>query len=308
MLPNVLVLGAAKAGTTTVHEMLSGSSSIFMSSVKEPGFFSSDRRYADGVEHYENLHFRGSEGFRLRGESTPSYLYFDKCVDRVAAHLGPSEVKFIVVLRNPLERTISAYRYAVEKGQESLPFESAIRNEARVIADPSWIARGNALKAYVSGSLYSQQLAKWFEAFVPERFLILLTEDLRSGGLQARQAISAFLDVPDISARTGEVRANTASESRLPVLHSAWRGLLASEGPIGTRLESTLMKPRVQRAMLSARPLMRRPARDEVIIGEGLRRELAATLVEDLDQLEVMLGRDLDVWKRGSASDGSPRV
>src|SRR5690348_836405 len=135
LLPDFLVIGAQRGGTTSLYQYLQVHPFIEPATTKEVHFF--DRRFHKGLawyrghfptalEKYRAEHLRG--GMFLTGEATPSYLflpYIPKRVVRVLPH-----ARFIVLLRNPVERAYSHYRHAVELGHEHLAFEEAIKNQA----------------------------------------------------------------------------------------------------------------------------------------------------------------------------------
>src|SRR5262249_34006418 len=100
-LPNLFVIGAPKAGTTFMHHALDLVPEIYMSRVKEPGFFTSSRDYRLGVDYYVEAYFSHARGFRRRGESTPWYLYSDEARTRIAGLDADESPKFIVLVRRP---------------------------------------------------------------------------------------------------------------------------------------------------------------------------------------------------------------
>ena len=112
MLPNFIIIGAEKSGTTTLAKILSDHHEIFMSIPKEPRFFS-DHNWDKGLKWYERL-FDNAIGFKAIGEASVAYTWAPESVgtpQRIYDTLG--EIKFIYIIRNPLERTISHYRHAL---------------------------------------------------------------------------------------------------------------------------------------------------------------------------------------------------
>ncbi len=138
-LPNLLIVGAAKSGTTSLHEYLKQHPDIFMSNHKEPHFLINNdigksrvHRAVIDLQSYQNLFTEGKE-LKYRGESSVMYLLFPEIsIANIKKYLG-SDVKIIIMLRNPVERAYSGYqhnrRYNVS---ENLSFEEAIeKSEAR---------------------------------------------------------------------------------------------------------------------------------------------------------------------------------
>ncbi len=127
ILPNFLIIGAAKAGTTSLYDLLKQHPQIYLSFVKEPMFFSHDDNYRRGPEWYARAFFSGAQGCLERGEASPHYLYWsEKVAPRIKMVYGQMPVKYIVILRDPVERAYSWYWNMVKEGMEDLPFETAV--------------------------------------------------------------------------------------------------------------------------------------------------------------------------------------
>lgn len=142
-LPNFLIVGAAKSGTTSLHNYLNQHPEIFMpdfndkgENVKEPQFFVKDSvqsRIHFGVwkwNEYIQL-FRKSNGYKAIGEASVFYLYYSKeAILNIKKHLG-KDVKIIIILRNPIYRAFSAYKHVSKGVKENLSFEEALESEEK---------------------------------------------------------------------------------------------------------------------------------------------------------------------------------
>src|SRR3712207_4809254 len=107
-MPNLFIVGAAKAGTTALYDYLAQHPEVFLSRVKEPMFFSREDYYARGLDWYEAEYFGGAEDYPVRAEATPHYLYWsEKVAPRIKEVYGERPVKFIASFRDPVSR---AYR------------------------------------------------------------------------------------------------------------------------------------------------------------------------------------------------------
>ena len=132
-LPNLLIVGAAKSGTTSLHNYLDQHPNIFMSDFKEPHFLINDiigsKRIHNGVlslKEYEKL-FLNTNNYTYRGESSVMYLLFaQEAIENIKKYLGEN-VKIIIMLRNPIERAYSGYQHVKRYNHmENLSFEDAI--------------------------------------------------------------------------------------------------------------------------------------------------------------------------------------
>jgi hypothetical protein len=269
--PNFFVLGAPKCGTTTLHEVLMAHPQIFMTKVKEPKFFSDDTYYNRGLDRYLRDHFRGAAGFKARGEATPFYLACERKVrDRIRRDLG-KDLRFVVILRDPVERAWSHYLNRRCNCLETESFERALELEPMRLSagKPAWTA-------YFRDGLYAHQLRVWFEAFPREHFLVLLTEDLAERpDVVARQAF-AFLDVdPDVELPPPS-RANARGTPRYP------------------RLAAALNRP--GRMMATLKRLVPYNSRQRVrkLINQWNRRPFERAPI-----LDEIIGRDLGMWRSG---------
>jgi hypothetical protein len=192
-LPNLLVIGAQKAGTTWLHDRLGRHPDIFMSQPKELGFFTGTRLQA-GLADYA-AHFAGGVGARWRGESTPGYFWTrDPAPDAWSAHypqrnpgvpgavrklLGP-DTRILLSLRHPVLRAVSAYVHHYKMGRidPAVPFDQAIRRHG--IVD---IGR------------YARHYRAWRKAF-PETLETVFLEDIAADGQAVLDHLFAWLDVP----------------------------------------------------------------------------------------------------------------
>ncbi|MDP9223270.1 MAG: sulfotransferase domain-containing protein [Actinomycetota bacterium] len=222
-LPDFLILGAQKAGTTSLYTYLSAHPNVRPGLFKEAHFF--DLRFARGERWYRAIFPLSSQLARSRaitGEASPYYLYHPLAAER-AAKVTPS-VRLIVLLRNPIERAWSHYRQEVADGREPLSFIEAIRAEPRRLdraedalraGGPADLMDNHRRYSYVGRGRYAEQLARWFAAFPREQVLVLRAEDLFHEPTRIWAQVESFLDLP--FADQPEFRAyNAQPYARLP--------------------------------------------------------------------------------------------
>jgi hypothetical protein len=178
-LPDFLILGAQRAGTSALYSYLRRHPEIGGPPWKEVNFF--DIRYERGPSWYRG-HFPIRRP-RLVGEASPSYLFHPYAPERVASLLPGARV--IALVRNPVDRALSHYHHEVDLGREPLSFEEALaheeermRGEWERLADPSYFSHAWWNHTYFSRGLYAEQLERWFAALPPERVLVLVSEEL----------------------------------------------------------------------------------------------------------------------------------
>ncbi len=190
-LPDFLVIGAQKAGTTALYAYLRWHPGIGGPSWKEVSFF--DRHYRRGEAWYRG-HFpnalRGwiaerSNGRPLVvGEASPSYMFHPLAPQRV--HDLVPDVRLIALLRNPADRAYSHYQHEVALGREPLSFEQALDAEEerlrgeveRMTDDSSYFSHEWWDHTYLARGRYAEQLERWFAVFPREQLLVVPSADL----------------------------------------------------------------------------------------------------------------------------------
>ena len=195
-LPDFLVIGAQKAGTTALYAYLRWHPQITGPFWKEISFF--DRHWWRGEAWYRGqLPLRG-EG-KLVGEASPSYVFHPLGPERV--HSLVPNVRLIVLVREPAERAYSHYQHEVALGREPLSFEDALEAECerldgeveRLQADPRAFSRAWWDHAYVERGLYADQLERWFGAFPREQVLVLTTDELGARPAETYATVLEFV-------------------------------------------------------------------------------------------------------------------
>lgn len=192
MLPNYLIIGAQKAGTTFLHETLCTHPLVVAPKVKEVHYF--DFHPQRGLRWYRRRFPVGGVGALLRarrcrcrlrrGEATPYYLFHPLAAGRIA-HALPG-VKLIAVLRNPIHRAYSHYQHNVRRGREPLSFADAVAAEPERLAgeeerlrnEPGYRSYAHQHYSYVARGEYARQLAFYLDRFPRESLLVLKAEDL----------------------------------------------------------------------------------------------------------------------------------
>ena len=268
MLPNFLVIGAPRSGTTWIELNLRQHSDVFFPERKELHFFDRDENYARGMPYYEAF-FENTGTVRAVGEGTPDYLHIPKAAARIKEHLP--EAKLIVSLRNPVERVYSRYWNARGKYEENanLSFEQKLSDK------PAFIAEG----------LYFQHLSRYLDLFDRSQLLILLFDDLKADSLAFLRQIYEFLDLdPDCqSVLLNQKIGTSASQKR-----NARSKLLFYLRKASRRMGLYRMADTIDRANRVPLPKMRPETR------EWLLREHYG---EQIERLEDLIGRDLSSWR-----------
>lgn len=226
-LPDFLVVGAQKCGTTSLFLYLSQHPDLFLPAEKEIQFFSAESLYSRGLEWYSNQYFANCRSDQTCGEVSPQYMY-SKCIaERVNKALP--KAKIIAILRDPVERAYSQYLMSKRRGLEERDVEKALDEPG----DPKAEAQ-----AYLAFSDYRQVLGAYLDLYPREQILVVYQEDLAKDPGSVLLKIWAFLGVREIPVNGTEMSAN-----RFGAVRFHWiERLRTSNGPIRAILRTLIPK------------------------------------------------------------------
>jgi hypothetical protein len=198
-LPDFLILGAQKAGTTALYAYLLWHPGITGPAWKEVSYF--DRHYRRGVRWYRG-HFPVRPGDRKVGEASPGYLFHPLAPERVQAIVP--DARLIALLRDPVDRALSHYHHEVGLGREPLTFEEAIeaepertRGEAeRLAREPGYFSHAWWDYTYLARGRYEEQLERWLAVFPQEQLLVVASDELAAEPGETYAGVLEFLGAP----------------------------------------------------------------------------------------------------------------
>lgn len=267
-----------RCGTTSLTTFLRQREDVHVSRPKELHYF--DRHYARGPAWYAQQ-FRPSPGQTAVGEATPNYLYDPLARRRMAQDLKSS--RFVIILRNPVDRAYSHYWLARENGREQLSFAAAISAEPQRLrgADPITASHFS----YIDRGKYVDQIEDLTSLLGHSDIGVWILEEIRSDPNRNLRQILEF-----IGANTGDLAALT-----LPSTNSHHRVLSPRLRARGKRLPTWLGKA-VSKANTSKRPYSP--------MSKEMREELEAVYEPFNRRIEGLLGRPIDAWLPAGGSTG----
>ena len=274
-LPNLIVIGGLKCGTTSLHHYLNLHPEVAMSRPKELNFFVRELNWELGVDWYRS-HFPASAP--VRGETSPHYTNlprFGGVAERMRETLG-GEARVVYMVRHPIERLLSHYLHSVGGGYEERPLEVALADERC---------------AYVQRGLYAMQARPYLDAFGGDRVLIVGREELGSEREATMRRVFEFAGVdPEFRSEQFEREWETGSGKgsggfrlmdravRLPGLRALDRNFDRLPERMRWMVERLVHDPDSGEAP--------KPELDS-----ALRERLAATFAPDVAELERLTGR-----------------
>jgi hypothetical protein len=194
--PNFYLVGAAKAGTTSIYTYLSKHPDVFFPAIKEPHFFtqvrpaSAQRFLIEAVSKrstYLRLYARAA-GRSVIGDASPSYLWHPEVPQRIRTEVP--HAKITIILRDPVERAYSHYLMDYREGAQDRPFYEALIDDMER-TDKGW----GVSYLYCELGLYAEQVQRYLEMFKPERVKVLMFDDFRRDPRTALRELANFLSL-----------------------------------------------------------------------------------------------------------------
>ncbi|MGZ5314753.1 MAG: sulfotransferase domain-containing protein [Solirubrobacterales bacterium] len=279
-LPNLIIIGGLKCGTTSIHHYLGLHPEIDMSKPKELNFFVKELNWDLGLPWYEG---RFDDRFPVRGESSPHYTNFPR-YQGVAQRIRDNipDAKLLYMVRDPISRILSHWRHATGAGYETRPMADVLMRDDQT---------------YVTRSMYWMQLQPYLELFPREQIEIVTQEELRSDrdGTMRRAFTFAGVD-PSFSSEQfdREWERSTAKESgqyqlmeklvKLPGFKSFDRNFDRLPERMRWMVEKVVHDPDAPEA---PKPVLT-PEIEEYLLG---------LFGDDVRQLQEFAGRELAGWK-----------
>lgn len=305
-LPNFLIVGAAKCGTTSMSEYLKQHPEVFISDVKEPRFLSSqddhsplqgpgdakrESRYIKDYHAYQAL-FQSAQKYSAIGEASADTLYYyRKTIPAIKEYVG-DQPKIIIMLRDPVKRAFSAYQHLVRDQRETLSFEEGLQKEEERIRQSYeliWYYRGV--------SHYYEAVKAFTENF--DQVHVIINEDIHSRASNIFREVFNFLEVNSDFTVDTSIRYNQSGVPQSKWLHQFlfeehW--LKKAIRPITHRLTSTKFRQKTSNEMLN-RNLQRMHISSDT--AELLRLEFQKEKV----QIEQLLNRKLPWLQTQTSTD-----
>jgi hypothetical protein len=215
-LPDFIIAGAARSGTTWLSHLLNKHPDIGMAKPfkPEPKFFLVDSLYNQGISYYSETWFSNRSNLKL-GEKSTNYMEDPRVAARIYKHIPT--VQLIFILRNPIERAWSNYHWSVMNGIEKESFDYAIKHEnEREIPDQLRYAKPFS---YIARGYYADLLIPFFKLFNREKILILKFEEIIKNPYELASKIHRFIGVderPDDANELGVINTSEKNEESIP--------------------------------------------------------------------------------------------
>jgi hypothetical protein len=289
LLPNFICPGAQKSATTTLYNLLHQHPDVYLPDVKELHFFDNEEKYLKGISWYEKEFFSEVKGEKVIGDITPIYMYLDYIPQRIYNALGEN-IKFIFMLRNPIDRAYSHYWMSNRRGYEKESFEKAIELEK------DRVRIGNFEKinfSYIERGFYSKQIKNFLYYFPKKNMKFILFEDLIWDTSDIMKQILSFLEVDSNISINYNIKSNPAKMPKSIML----RDFIQKPSTLVKETTKLLIpnKKLRSKAIQAIENINYRKFKKPDLKLET-RYKLLKIYEEDIKKLENVINKDLSLW------------
>jgi hypothetical protein len=298
-LPNFLIVGAARCGTTTLYKRVMDHPQVYFPSIKEPKFLAGSKNAVDftgpndkkireriisSEQEYFSL-FSDTHGARVVGEASVDTLYYYKtAISNIKRYIG--DPRIVIILRNPVDRAYSAFRLLTRDGRERLSFKEALEVEDERIQ-----AGYEFMWHYVNAGMYAEAVKQFKEQF--SHVLVLTFDELIGNPADLFERLFRFLNITPIRPRRPHRRFACSGPLWMPAMHQ-------SEGSMASHPQS-LKNSTVPKAVRSiVYRTMRRAITYTRIFDPVVSPEIAVHLQQwfapDITKLQTVTGLELSPW------------
>ena len=276
---NTFIVGAPKAGTTSLHHYLNQHTDVSMSSVKEPNFFSSkeveslfyNSKCIDDSNDYHKLFSK--EQRQIRGEASVSYLFYENVPKRIYDY--NSEAKIIIMLREPIERAFSHYLMDCRLGFCSEKLED-------IIANPQ--SYPQYFQQYLELGNYYSQIKRYQDIFGKEQLLVIFYEDFKTNTETVMNRVFSFLEIEqqeiDLSIKNPFLSTSNTLISKLYKFNIIRKGV-------------KIIMPERLLSLIRSKYFS---AKSKPMLSKAIEQQLKVFYKSDVFQLEKLLNTDLAKW------------
>lgn len=296
--PDLFVVGGQKCGTTTLYALLRLHPELFLADLKETHHFTlggAPPQFTDSAaarlnqtavwraENYCKLF--APAGARLAVEVCPSYLYDMHAAQHI--HAANPHARIVIVLRQPAERSFSAYRHMKARGAETASsFAAALMCEADHVT-----AGWQGMAHYIRASCYAPQVARYYEWFGPDRVMILQFDEVVADPVAAANRIAHFASMPPLPLGVKAAQTNPTQM----VNNSLARALLVQQR-FGVHFLRKIVPQRIRGKLREQ--LLKAFAQVPETLPPDMREALTKDFEQDIQALERLTGQDFGDWRR----------
>jgi hypothetical protein len=291
--PNLFIVGAPKAGTTSLSEYLKQHSEVFISTPKEPNLFNTDLVRKERITHddYDKL-FIGSQGTKYRGESTPLYLMSKVAANNIKNYT--TNARIIIMLRKPIEVLYSAYHQNLYNGIETINnFEKAINEEKRRrnTLDSPIFSEPKERLFYSEYVKYTEQVSRYLDVFGKEKVYIIIYDDFKENTHKSYQELLRFLELDSHQPDYKVFNAHKSNRSNKVLRYIKFPPKFVRK-ICNILVPSTHYRSKIYKQMVS----LNTASKSKTKIDIEFKQALTGQYKEEVHSIGRLLNRDLSHW------------
>ena len=297
IIPNIYLIGVQKSATTSVYDWMAQHPDICGPvSMKDTPFFIDDKLFNKGMSFITKVYKPQYRDQPIVLNGSANIIYFEKAIRRVR-DLNPN-ARMILILRHPTDRAISAYNFAVKRNMESESLQKAIELEPQRLKEGDLEVLSN--NTYVDHGYYYEQISRLYEYFDPSQILILLFKDVREQPEASIRKIYEFIGVDP------EFTPSYNTLNKTGTVRYKWiKNLIYNNTGLKKFLIKYVVDPLVPydwkyRTKIFFLNLVtsEKKSPKENQVPSTLRQQLLELFVQDIEQLEKLIHRDLSDWRK----------
>ncbi|WP_179318041.1 sulfotransferase family protein [Winogradskyella helgolandensis] len=285
---NFYCVGAQKAGTTTLHDILIQHPDIYLPETKEAHFFDEDEKYELGFNWYRDAFFPNYNNQKITGSCNPEYMYFEDVPERIFKTLG-KDVKLVFIFRNPADRAFSHYLMSKRRCIEEATFSEGVALEAERIQKDYF---NKTHFSYTSRGFYAKQVERYLKFFpIENMFFIRFEDDFIKNRKETVDALLKFLEIEHIDLDVN-LKSNVARSSKFKFIQS----FIYKDNIIKSFFSFFVTQKLKNSIRKSIYNVFMKPEKKSSLDAET-RKALLDTYEKDIVRLEKLIGKSLASWR-----------
>ncbi|RRO22292.1 sulfotransferase family protein [Flavobacteriaceae bacterium 14752] len=293
--PNTFLIGVQKAATTSVYNWLSKHPQVCAPiAMKDIAFFTRPMYYRDKGYDYLLKHYQNCGDIKkVKLQCSVHYIFFEESIKRIK-DFNP-ESKFILILRQPMQRAVSSYLYARRFGEENLNFKEALENEQSRMESEDFVTKSGC--TYINHGFYARQIKIFLKYFDKSSLKILFYEDIKNDSKKTIKDIYNFLSIdqgfiPEFKKHNKSGKVKSKFIQNLLFGDNALKKYLVNQ--VLPKIISNETKAKLRWKIINMNVSNKK---EDIDIDKTLIKKYNLLFHDDINELEKITNRDLSSWK-----------
>jgi hypothetical protein len=287
LLPNFICPGAQKSATTSLHDILIQHPDVYLPECKETHLFDKKEKFNKGLDFYKDKFYSDVKAEKIIGDITPIYMYLEKIPRNINNLLG-DDIKFVFMLRNPIERAYSHYWMSYRRGYETEPFKKAIKLEKERINKGAF---ERSHFSYIDRGFYSKQIKNFLKYFPKENMKFIIFDEFINNKKVILEDIFSFLNLKLIDDIELEQKSNTAFLPKYDIFNK-----FLNKPPILIKNIANIFPKEIKKSIVSFIKDKNKKDFEKPELNKKIKSDLINVFKPDVKELEKIIDKDLSFW------------